>query len=177
MTRSEYNRLGRILGGRDALAGVISWWKSKAPKRRSVSPRKIEKKAKKLSKRGQTAEIRAAVMARAGGLCEERYHGLRGCNGAADEMDHWLGGSGRRLQKQSVENCWALCWNHHVYRQQGRPSAEWWNERFREHCKRFGYPFVPHIEHQPLPPASLTHPSPPTDSVGLVGGEPKGETP
>lgn len=95
--------------------------------------------------RATTKEIREMVMTRAGGMCE------CGCGRAllyfgAAEMDHWLGGSGRRKQKESVETCWMLSGYCHHRRTRNEPSVAAWNERFERHCRLYDYPFTPHVE-------------------------------
>lgn len=59
-------------------------------------------------------------------------------------MDHWLGGRGRRRQEERLETVWMLCLRCNDDRTANRPSAEYWNERFEEHCARHGYPFIGH---------------------------------
>ncbi len=61
----------------------------------------------------ETARIREAVFARAGGRCEWTDGGAR-CSNAPVHLHHTEGGSGRRRQRQSVANTLALCMGHHV---------------------------------------------------------------
>lgn len=96
----------------------------------------------------RVAAIRRQVMYRAAARCENpdcerETHAL--------EMDHWHGGPDRQ-RLEAVETCWGLCVACHRARQANRPSAAIWNDRFRRHCERYGYAFVPHIEHALLPP-------------------------
>lgn len=93
-----------------------------------------------------TAEIREAVLKRSRGWCEACGQGPMTL-----ELDHWLGGSGRRVQKQSVETCWALCRECHYGRTHNIPGAVVWNAHFRHHCERYGYPVIEHVVHQELP--------------------------
>ena len=88
-------------------------------------------------------EIRIAVMKRAAGTCE-----ALDCQQRTLELqlDHWLGGGGRRRQMESVETCWALCAKDHAARTCNIPSASHWNALFRAHCKKYGYPFPSHKE-------------------------------
>lgn len=89
-------------------------------------------------------EIRASAWERANYLCEcgcGRDLRLWGC-----ELDHWLGGSGRRKQKQSVETCWLLAGLCHRRRTRNEPDAAYWNARFEKHCRKHGYLFTPHVE-------------------------------
>lgn len=113
--------------------------------------RRSEKSRKKKQGTAELREIRATVMRRADGGCEACHIG------AKLEMDHWLGGAGRRREKQSAATCWALCAGPlgcHRMRTENRPNAAWWNERFREHCTRHGFEFSPHIEKPALPQGS-----------------------
>jgi hypothetical protein len=91
------------------------------------------------------------VFKRAGGQCEVCFPWADRCKNPATEMDHWLGGNGRRRQKQSVETCWALCREHHGWKTVHFGGVSLWNRRFKDHCETYGYPFVAHVEHAPLP--------------------------
>jgi hypothetical protein len=88
-----------------------------------------DQKAKRETHRQQTARIREERIRIAGGKCEA-YLFPEGpwemsslgvpfgqppvqCAGSAEHMHHLLGGSGRRRQKQSVENVRMLCAFHH----------------------------------------------------------------
>jgi hypothetical protein len=121
----------------------------KNEKQKATQKRKLQGA---LAARAGIAEIRAAVMVRAGGQCE-------GCLkrwGWSWTLDHFLGGAGRRKEKESIETCWALCGvptgpGCHGKRTRNEPSAAHWNDRFREHCERYGYPVVQHVEHARLP--------------------------
>lgn len=90
------------------------------------------------------AELRSDVLARSLGLCENQ-----GCrkslHGYGYEMDHWISGSGRRTQGESIETLWALCSSCHAARHANAPSASYWNERFKTHCAAHGYGFTPHL--------------------------------
>lgn len=94
------------------------------------------------SKARQT--IRHQAIARAHGRCENptckadlREHGAI--------MDHWLGGSGRREQEESLDTVWMLCLRCNQERTDNRPSARYWNHRFNIHCNQYGYNYTPHI--------------------------------
>lgn len=96
-----------------------------------------------------SAEIREACVQRADGKCE------CGCGRAFTpfdpaEWDHWLGGNGRRRQKESVETTWMLIRSCHQQRTRNWPSAEHWNALREAFCKKWNYAFKPHIVHQPL---------------------------
>lgn len=112
--------------------------------------RATEKRHKAGAHRAATAELRREVMARAKGCCEAC--GRRTLHLA---LDHFLGGAGRRRQKQSIETTWALC-AHPVLddcdgaRTHNRPSAALWNELFAKHCEKQGYPVIAHVEHRPV---------------------------
>lgn len=94
-----------------------------------------------------SAELHRAVMARSRGRCEccARLVGT-----LALQLDHFLGGSGRRREEQSVENCWALCEGDHYRRTVNLPSTAAWNAAFAEHCRRNGFPILQHVEHDPV---------------------------
>lgn len=106
-----------------------------------------------------TAQIRAACVTRAGGICE------CGCGSSlalrGETMDHWINGTGNRKKFESVETCWMLTLKCHLNFRQLHRVPEWatdfvgtgvefWNWRFKIHCEKYGYPFRPHIVHQPL---------------------------
>jgi hypothetical protein len=89
-------------------------------------------------------ELRHDAITRSGGRCEnpicEKRLVYRGC-----VFDHWLGGSGRRDQAESLQTVWVLCLECNHARTHNAPSAAYWNARFKAHCDRHGYPFTPHI--------------------------------
>jgi hypothetical protein len=89
-------------------------------------------------------ELRHDCITRSGGRCENPACGhvltYRGC-----VFDHWLGGSGRRQEKESIETTWVLCLVCDSARTMNAPSAGYWNSRFEAHCLAHGYPFTPHI--------------------------------
>lgn len=153
MNASDRRTLNQLMtkGRGDIRASLQSLLDRSVP-HRLVKPMQRKREAverqKRLSKREETARIRAAVEARAEGCCE--YCSSTFSFPDPAEMDHWLGGSGRRRQEQSVETCWLLHRNCHRLRQEALPSAAHWNENFKRHCKKYGYRFTPHIEHQPL---------------------------
>ena len=99
--------------------------------------RRAERAEKKATKREQRADVRAAVMARANGICE------CGCGHRLDEdgflfrpeMDHFFGKS----RSESIETCWLLAAAHHERKTQNFPSRVAWLEKFIEHCQRHGY--------------------------------------
>ncbi len=104
--------------------------------RRSVAAAAKVRGQKKRAKKSQTSDIRAAVFERAGGKCE------CGCGGVAftpydlGELDHFWG---RSKERQSVENCWALCRLHHQAKTRGYPGRTDWLCAFITHAKRHGY--------------------------------------
>jgi hypothetical protein len=110
--------------------------------------REQEQADKRKKHRESTGEIRERCMRRANGCCEACGRRFTGSNPA--QLDHWLGGIGRRRQRQSYETCWMLCATCHRGRTVHRPSVAYWNDLRAAFCERFGYPFQPHIEHQPL---------------------------
>jgi len=160
MTKAEIRKLQMMLGGQNLKAALASLLAEQA-KRSPVKPMKKERLAKKKSARElrneETARIREACMKRCGGVCEcgcERTFITNPISTYRAEMDHWLGGTGRRRQRQSIENCWMLTALCHRLRQNAQPSAVYWNVVFRQHCERYGYKFTPHIEHAQLKKAN-----------------------
>lgn len=108
----------------------------KSPKKREASKaRRQRRESKTKAKRDQTAEVRAAVMARAGMICEcgcGRW--FRGFMGAA-QLDHFEG----RGRSESVETCWALRADCHRRKTLNDPNAGHWLFSFADHCARHGY--------------------------------------
>lgn len=102
---------------------------------RPPSAAKSEKRAKKASKRGETAAIREACEKRAEGFCE------CGCGipltgpGRRAELDHFFG----RRVPQSVRTCWLLTYQCHWEKTDNSPSAAYWLRRFIAHCGKHGY--------------------------------------
>lgn len=110
----------------------------------SKKARQASKLARRATRRDALAEIIAACVRRGQCRCEApdcRKAGVR------LELDHWLGGVGRRRQRESVETCWMLCTACHFERTRNYPSAEFWNDRFAEHCRAHGYQPIAHREH------------------------------
>lgn len=70
--------------------------------------------------------------------------------------ERWMGGTGRRRQKQSVQNTWALCDADNFARTEKIPDTAWWNRSFEQHCKVNDLPFEAHIEHALAEPAART---------------------
>lgn len=117
-------------------------------------PRAKERRLRRLNTKANLALVRQQVMDRANGRCE-----VCGARGAL-ELDHWLGGSGRRAQKQHRTTCWALCHICHQHRTENIPSAAHWNDVRRHFCERWGYAFQPHLE-KPIGPRRVLLPPPP----------------
>ena len=88
-------------------------------------------------------EIRIKAMERAKGQCE-----APDChNRTLDlQMDHWLGGSGRRREEEALDTVWMLCAKCHAARTCNVPSVSAWNALWRVHCKRYGYEVAGHRE-------------------------------
>lgn len=109
------------------------------PARRDRLAREDQERERATLARG---ELRHQVVVRAKERCEACGADLRkaGC-----VFDHWLGGSGRRQEQESLATTWALCLGCNDGRTANAPSAAAWNERFKAHCKKHGYPFTPHI--------------------------------
>ena len=94
------------------------------------------KAKKQAAHRMSTADVVAAVLGRADGVCE------CGCGRIAifsGELDHRWGGVGRRREAQSVETCWILRRKCHFEKTANFPSAAAWQERWAAHCKKYGY--------------------------------------
>lgn len=132
-----WNVHGRGLS-RGAHVALDNLRSSLAPKK-FVKASRARKAAKKKTKKEETAEIRAAVMKRADGMCECGC----GCplsgtafNGIA-ELDHFFP-KGRT--KQSIRTCWALRRACHQAKTLNHPSPDSWLARFIRHCERNGYP-------------------------------------
>lgn len=139
--------LEEVLGGEAlralaALYGANDFWQEaqleageKRPKRKAIRPCSL--KAQK-SKRDETAEIRAAVFARAKGLCECGCGAPLGLDSAPfpPSLDHFFG---RGHVKQAVENCWALAFGCDRGKTANYPSARFWLEKFALHCDCHGY--------------------------------------
>lgn len=174
MNRADVKQLRLVLESWDVRASLQSFLaRHNVISRGPLKPMKQERLAKDKKTRAElneeTAQIRREVEERANDRCEnctmppEEGHPshpawFNGFDYA--EMDHWLGGSGRRLQMQAAENCWLLHKSCHTARQHAEPSAAYWNRRFARHCKRYGYKFIPHIEHAAVqrPKNPLTEP-------------------
>lgn len=113
-----------------------------APRKRTPAQCRTQavKREKKATKREQRADVRAQVMARAGGQCEGRHMTANGrclwhCAGAPLELDHFFG----RGRVESAETCWALCSSCHHVKTRNYPSSAYWLERFIAHAERHGY--------------------------------------
>lgn len=122
-------------------ASLAEYRRAKA-KLRGVPTREETKAIRKLVRDTAFRDLALKVLTRAQFVCECCCAWLP----FTGEIDHWLGGSGRRRQRESIETIWLLCSSCHADRTANRPSVEHWNERFRLHCERYGYPFVPHLE-------------------------------
>ena len=112
----------------------------------TVKERKEENRRRHVE---ETKAIRAAVFDRSVGKgcenCGKRF--------ALLEVDHMLGGSGRRRQRQSVETCWAICQECHRNRTINVPSREFWRHRMRRFLVANEYP-IPRELAAPLPTTS-----------------------
>lgn len=104
-----------------------------APKKAPIAHRK-EKAAKDKAHAVETSDIRAAVMERAGYVCEHCATPETNFNPLT--LEHMFG---RIKTPQSVENCWSLCLSCHRKKTDGIPSAVYWFQAFAIHCKTHGY--------------------------------------
>ncbi len=106
--------------------------------RSALAPKKVKpwattkkiKAAKKKTKREETAEIRARVMARAGGVCEICEY-----TPVSLDLHH---GFGRVRVRQSVENTLAICRNCHQLLTNNDPSGEYWWTRVADAFAHLG---------------------------------------
>jgi hypothetical protein len=118
-----------------------------------AAPRVAAKATKRQTKATTWKAIKAAVYERAQGQCEAwgiAGYGDKGpiwgrCSNRPMTVDHWLGGSGRRVAMQSVDSCWALCFSCDWNRTHNSPSARHWNEANLHHCRANGLPHTPHV--------------------------------
>jgi 5-methylcytosine-specific restriction endonuclease McrA len=124
--QAEIRQLTRQL---KALRRKLPKGPSKAFKGRT---RAEDRKARQEAHRKQTREIYQAAMRRCEGRCEMCDHGDRPL-----QLHHLISGSGRRRQRQSIENCMAICGFCHSMFHAGSIhvacAAEAW-------CKKHGYP-------------------------------------
>lgn len=101
--------------------------------KRAAAPARKRRVAKTKATRNEWAAIREAVLERASDFCEACGH----FTGLALQVDHFLGGSGRRRALQSVATCWGLCNLCHRDKTNNRPNAGHWLTAFSDHCKEF----------------------------------------
>ena len=116
---------------------------------RSLTPRKRvkarpAKASRDLDRARAVTAIRDEVFARAKGRCEAWPSGDVRCGNKPEVLDHWLGGIGRRRQKEEVSTCWALCLKCNDHRTANWPSAAYWNDSFARHCYGHDYDFIEH---------------------------------
>lgn len=81
------------------------------------------------------ARVYDAVAERAGGRCEQCFHGFGDSMRDRAELDHFEG----RARSESVETCWLLCGNCHRSKTVNDPSAAYWLVRFCIHAKKHNY--------------------------------------
>ena len=84
-----------------------------------------------------SADVYAALLARADGVCE------CGCCLRFDSsmegratLDHF---HGRGKAEESAATCWLLRWDHHEAKTQNRPDALTWYVRFLIHSAKLGH--------------------------------------
>jgi hypothetical protein len=80
-----------------------------------------------------TKKLRAAVFARAKGLCE---CGCRRALGESGHLDHFFG---RAKAAESLRTCWALALICDDAKTHNRPSAAHWCDRFYVHAVNHGF--------------------------------------
>jgi hypothetical protein len=125
-----------VLFGFEALTALRDIEHSLAPRKPKPlrTERLKEKRAKKASKREETSAIYREVEKRAGGSCEACGVSFNPTD--PPELDHALG---RGKKRQSVRNCWLIHRGCHRSRHAGKPSREWWLERWSDHCAKHGF--------------------------------------
>jgi 5-methylcytosine-specific restriction endonuclease McrA len=118
--------------GRTAFDFIQRLWRKPAPAKRieAVERHRESVAERRENHREETREIRAAVWKRSEGGCENCGIGLEDWEG---ELDHWLGGSGRRRQQQGTETTWRLCRPCHRARSANSPSYAAWKLRWAAH--------------------------------------------
>lgn len=171
ISKAVAKRLSLILEAADIQTSLAAFIRDNV-RRSKMKPEKRARLAAKAtrreSKKEETARIRAEVFARAENRCEAwrpdpaMPGAWERCDKTATIWDHWMGGTGRRRQKQSVENTWALCPFCNHDRTDKIPSIGFWNASFGLHCRNNALPFEAHIEHAPL--KSSTPPVPEADT-------------
>lgn len=105
-----------------------------ALKPKPISSARRKTKARRESKREETARIRRAVFARDDYRCV--HCGCIDCEAAPLQLDHFFG---RGKEPQTVRNCWTLCAVHHRHKTDGVPTASFWLEAFAIHAECHGY--------------------------------------
>lgn len=152
MTKSEIRKLQRIVEGdnlRASLQSLLSQQVKRSPVKPTRAARLEKKKLSREEMNAETARIREQCVKRSGTWCE------CGCGQPHTplylaEMDHFLGGHGRRKQRQSVETCWMLRRDCHAAKTRLSPSSAFWDAKFAAHAARYGYPVLTHIQHNAL---------------------------
>jgi hypothetical protein len=104
--------------------------------KRSVGLARRRKAQKDIERQEKITDIREQVWLRSNGRCEACGIPLPSVLG---ELDHALGGSGRRRALESVETTWRLDHRCHVLKTNNDPTAFYWAEKFAEHCRQHGY--------------------------------------
>jgi len=142
-SKADIRALKRIAESKDvgaALAAYLS--RFKGLKARSPSAHAAKKKQKRLSRKGAVAAVRPLVVDRANGHCE------CGCGvpfgvGNTDYSADWDEFYGRK--RVSVQETWMLSRRHHLLKTQNWPYRAYWDEKFKAHCAKYGYPFRPRL--------------------------------
>lgn len=103
--------------------------------KRSAKPAAKRRAVKKATRKQKTADVRAAVMERAGSFCE--VCGAYPTDREPD-LDHFRSGAHKR-SNESIEGCWALCRPCHHAKTDNVPDRIYWLRTFREHCLKYSY--------------------------------------
>ena len=103
------------------------------PLKRSVKKARKERAEKKTAKKEKSGSVRLAVWARADDRCE--VCGTYGNDSNPLDFEHFF----RKVNGESVEECWICCRACHKQKHAGAPSVTWWLETFAAHCAQHGY--------------------------------------
>jgi hypothetical protein len=103
--------------------------------RANVGNRK-RRETKKAARRQKVATLRERVWERSKGRCENCGLNLGHALSFGGQMDHMLGGSGRRMTAESIYSCWRICAPCHRDRTDNAPSSAFWFDRMQAHLDR-----------------------------------------
>lgn len=103
--------------------------------------RAVVKDARRIDKKLKTALVHHECEVRAKGKCES-------CRlpSVVLQLDHFLGGYGRRTEREAVETCWMICPPCHRRKTDNEPDRRTWCASFKFFCENRGYPVPPEVE-------------------------------